>query len=415
MEKTLLKNTIELAIAQLENHGLAEVTLLMYRSRCFKPVVVFFESKDCIYYDDVLMKELESVYSSQLSKDLISKNTYNMRIRGVRILEEISKCGHFEWKVYTNNEREVISSYFEDILHEFIETLNHLSQKRKSIYESITRRYFSFLLKRNIDNLSKINGKDLNDFVVLISKSRPDSMDDVMTNFRKLFAFCETHKGITSFKHFLLAAPKSRKHKVFPCFAADEITRLLNSIETTTPTGKRDYAILLLASTTGLRAGDLAKLKLTDIDWKNSEITFIQGKTKKALRLPLTKIAGDSLADYILNARPQTKLQFIFLRSIAPFNQFKNGDSIADIFERYLKKIGIIHEVGDGKTFHGIRRLLATEMLYKQTPVTTIAQVLGHKDMNVTKRYISLDIPGLTKCTLGFDSLTTGRDTCESV
>jgi len=74
-------------------------------------------------------------------------------------------------------------------------------------------------------------------------------------------------------------------------------------------------------------------------------------------------------------------------------------------FRKHLKSSGIIHEAGDGKTMHGIQRMLGTEMITAGIPVTTVLQVLGHKSMGAAKQYISLDISGLRQCTLGFDSL----------
>jgi len=415
MNNILLKNMIELATEQLRSHGLTEGTLRIYKSRSFRPLEDFSKSKNCLHYEGTVMQELKSIYLSQLSEGNISKGTYNWRIRGIKILEEISATGCFKWKVFYQNEKVVITDCFEVILCQFMETLDHLSPKSKEIYESILRRFFVFLSERKIHELSRATEEDINKFVVLISKDRPKSMDDVMTSLRKLFAFYETQQGASNVKHLLFDLPQRRKHKVLDCVTMTEISTVLNSIDRATLIGKRNYALLLLASTTGLRAGDIAKLKLADINWKNSEVSLLQGKTRKMLYLPLSKIAGDALADYILNARPNSNSQALFLRSIAPFNEFKDGTSVACIFRRYLKKVGINHTIGDGKTFHGIRRMLATEMLHSKTPVTTIAQVLGHQHMNVTKQYLSLDIEGLNHCTLGFNSLTVGRDTCESV
>lgn len=415
MSNVLLKNMIERAIEQLRSHDLAEGTVRMYMSRSFKPVEDFFQSRNCPHYKDTLIDELKSIHLSQLNEGKISKGTYNWRIRGVKILEEVSATGHFEWKVFYQTKKVVIPNYFEPILNQFMDTLNHLSPKSKGIYESILRRFFTFLSERKMNDLSQVNGEDIHKFIILISNDRPKSMDDVITALRRLFTFYETQQDISNIKHLLFGSSQRRKHKVLDCVTMDEISTILSSIDRTTPLGKRNHALLLLASTTGLRAGDIADLKLTDIDWKNSKISFLQGKTKKTLHLPLSKIAGDALADYILNARPNSNSQAVFLRSIAPFNGFKDGTSVACIFRRYLKKVGINHSIGDGKTFHGIRRMLATEMLRTKTPVTTIAQVLGHQHMNVTKQYISLDIEGLSHCTLGFKSLSTRRNSCESV
>ena len=70
-----------------------------------------------------------------------------------------------------------------------------------------------------------------------------------------------------------------------------------------------------------------------------------------------------------------------------------------------MKAAEVSHKIGDGKTMHGIRRMLGTQMTIEGIPVTTIAQVLGHQDTDVTRAYISLNIEGLRECALTFDSL----------
>ena len=149
-------------------------------------------------------------------------------------------------------------------------------------------------------------------------------------------------------------------------------------------------------------------IKLSDIDWRKSEIHIVQGKTQVPISLPLQKGVGAALADYILNGRPESKSPQIFLRSLAPFQGFKDGVSVACVLRRRMEAAGIFHKLGDGKTMHGIRRMLGTQMTMEGVPVTTVAQVLGHQNTDATRPYIALDIEGLRECALGFDSLEEG-------
>lgn len=202
-----------------------------------------------------------------------------------------------------------------------------------------------------------------------------------------------------------LFVPRARDRRVLPCINQNEIDRVLEQIDLSSAMGKRDYAIIVLGAHTGLRAGDIARLKLTDMDWTNNEIRIIQGKTDTPLTLPLTPLVGNAIADYILGGRPLSDSPYIFLRVLAPFQEFRDGVSIACIFKRYLKKAGIDHEIGDGRTFHGLRRTLGTTLVVNGVPVTTIAQILGHRSIKTTKQYISLDISGLRQCALDFGSV----------
>ena len=172
--------------------------------------------------------------------------------------------------------------------------------------------------------------------------------------------------------------------------------------------GKRDFAILLLAVSTGLRAGDIASLTLTDIDWKKKELHIVQGKTHTILTLPVSKELLTTVADYILNSRPQTTDHHLFIKNCAPYTGFQDGVSVACVFRKYLRKAGITHTTDDGKTMHGLRRAIGTQMVAAKVPVTTVAQILGHSGIKATKQYISMDLEGLKKCVLESDSIGGG-------
>jgi len=354
-----------------------------------------------------LIDDLQSLYKTQFEEGDISRPIFYSRFRGIRIITEIQEQGYFEWKRVFHKEKELLNDNFERVLYDFSNILTCNAKKRRQ-YESIIRRFFSFLLKKGCDNFTEFNSTIIRDFLTEISAARPKSMDAVIYIMRKLFLHLNESGETIDFNILLLACPKSQRGKVYPCMNIDEISELLNHIDQTTSIGKRDYALLLLAATTGLRAGDLANLKLKDVDWKRCEISIIQEKTKNPLILPLNSILKDALAEYILNGRPVSNSPNIFLRSIAPY-KLLDGGSVKNILQRHLKSLGIERKIGDGKTFHGIRRMLASNMAASKVPITTISQVLGHKNMNVTNNvYISIDMEGLKKCTLSFNSLKRG-------
>lgn len=230
-------------------------------------------------------------------------------------------------------------------------------------------------------------------------------MDDVISSLRGFFQFL-SKEGMYDNNHWmLLSAPRSRKHRVRDGLSPDDIVNLLSTIPRDTPTGKRDFAAMSLAIVSGLRAGDIANLKFGDIDWKRKELRIIQGKTSEPLVLPISREMLNVLADYIISGRPETVDKHIFVRHCAPFCSYHDGVSIACIFRKYLRKAGISHFIGDGKTLHGMRRGLGTGMATNGVPVDVIAQVLGHNGIKATKYYISEDLEQLRECALGFKSL----------
>jgi integrase/recombinase XerD len=113
-----------------------------------------------------------------------------------------------------------------------------------------------------------------------------------------------------------LVAPWRKLHEGF---TDAEIIELLNSVDLGTPIGKRDYAILVLAAQTGLRAVDIANLKKSDIDWRNKEIRIVQHKTGNVLGLPLEPESGNAIADYPLNVRPECNSKAVFISARHPY------------------------------------------------------------------------------------------------
>lgn len=107
-------------------------------------------------------------------------------------------------------------------------------------------------------------------------------------------------------------------------------------------------------------------MKLTDINWEPLTITFIQSKTGKSLQLPLHINVGNTISDYILNARPKTDSPYVFIRTLAPHSKLSDFGKITTAFRKYreLAFPNQFHNYG----IHSIRNSLATSLLNKETP-----------------------------------------------
>jgi len=124
------------------------------------------------------------------------------------------------------------------------------------------------------------------------------------------------------------------------CLTEDEVARLIATCDGTAPGWVRDRAILLLLVRLGLRAGDVAQLRLGDIDWRGGTL-LVAGKGRYQVRLPLPQDVGDALLAY-LDHRPKTECSDrMFLRSIAPAGPFRSGDGVSSVVKHALKRAGI--------------------------------------------------------------------------
>src|SRR6266568_2752713 len=156
------------------------------------------------------------------------------------------------------------------------------------------------------------------------------------------------------------AAP--RRVRALPCFTREETARLLEGIETETPCGKRDYAMVALAVSTGLRCCDIVALRLEEIDWRRDEIRLVQAKTSRPLVLPLPALAGNAVAEWILHGRPDCDAPEVFVRLQPPFVKLGNSTG-STLMRRRLTRAGIDHVAHDGKSFHALRRTAGTRLI----------------------------------------------------
>ena len=172
---------------------------------------------------------------------------------------------------------------------------------------------------------------------------------------------------------------------------ADAVRRLLASINRRTAMGRRDYAILLLLARLGLRAGEVVRLKLEDIDWHAGSIT-VQGKGDQRSALPLPADVGSAIAVYLRRGRPRCRSRHVFLRTIAPIRGLRGPATIACVVERNLARAGIQAPTNGA---HQFRHALATEMLHHGASLAEIGEVLRHRNPETTKIYTKVDLDSL--------------------
>lgn len=171
-----------------------------------------------------------------------------------------------------------------------------------------------------------------------------------------------------------------------------EVERVIASCNLNTPKGKRDRAILLLLARLGLRAGDIVRLSLRDIDWEGAWV-YVSGKSRRQDRLPLTQEVGQAIVDYIQYGRPQTETDVIFIRCRAPLCGFSSPVAISNIVARAMNEAGVICR-GRGAA-HVLRHSVATSMLRQGASLQDIATILRHRSTETTEIYAKVDFDSL--------------------
>jgi site-specific recombinase XerD len=187
------------------------------------------------------------------------------------------------------------------------------------------------------------------------------------------------------------------KHKaVSPNLLTKEaLSVFLNTIDRSTPMGKRTYASILCQADLGLRIGDVASMKLDDFDWRKGTVRIRNNKSSDANWLPLPKRVGEAIADYLKNGRPSSSSRFVFL-VFRP--KHDNGGSPhplkVSIYQQW-RKAGM-----DDRYYgtHIFRHYAAAQLKQKGVSIKVLSDILGHASLQTTALYSQVDIPALRQC-----------------
>ena len=189
--------------------------------------------------------------------------------------------------------------------------------------------------------------------------------------------------------------PKLYVHESIPsALRAEEIEQVLRATrQDRSPMGLRDYAIVTLLSTYGLRAGEITALRLNDVDWTHDRLRIHHSKTATHSELPLLPGPGEAIIDYLRKGRPKSNSQReIFLRTQAPYRALRGG-SLWSVLEPRLKAAGVVPQGKRGP--HAFRHARAASLLRSAVPLKVIGDVLAHRSAASTMAYLKLDVEQL--------------------
>lgn len=202
-------------------------------------------------------------------------------------------------------------------------------------------------------------------------------------------------EGVTS--DYSTIVPRYSKPYIIPSvYSVEEIKRIEESVDTSTVIGKRDYAMILLASRMGLRSGDIVRLTIEDV-LNRTDLDIIQTKTGILLHLPLINEVKSAIDDY-LSVRPKSQTDMVFINAYAPYNPVTTSTTRAAL-RKYISLAGI--DYGNRKRGpHALRASLASSMVNNDISYETVRKVLGHSSKSAIKHYARIDIENLRKYSL---------------
>lgn len=292
-------------------------------------------------------------------------------------------------------------NYHYAILDDYEQYLQENDYSWRTIQTRIlfSRRLLTFLEDKNI-NIAQINIDYLNEYFSKYSHYKDKRS---LYSTTKLFLkYLFNQEIIGNPLHLKIFNHRMPYPKTIPSVWEEEnINKLLSGIDKDSPLGKRNYAILLISTTLGLRASDIFDLKFKNINWNGNYIEFNQSKTNGYVKLPLFSSVGNAIIDYLKSGRPTCNLEYIFIRHKKPYKQLV---TLYSTIKKYINNSNIEFKENQKKGMHSFRHTVGSNLLNKNIPIDTIAPILGHANINTTGIYLKCDKSKLISCFISLES-----------
>lgn len=260
-------------------------------------------------------------------------------------------------------------------------------------YSEVTQRFLSHYFPDKKLWLKKLQATQVIDFVLQDSSKRGRHTAERSAAALRSFLSFLFQKGRMAVN--LAAAvptiPRPHLAGVPRYLEAREVEMVLRSCDRRRKIGKRNYAIFQLLARLGLRADEVTRLTLDDIDWQAGEL-LIHGKGGRVDRLPLLQEVGQAVADYIQNARPVCSCRRVFIQCRAPLEGFASPGCVSNLVREALLRVNLSPA---HRGAHVLRHSLATGMLRNGASLAQIGQVLRHQLPQTTEIYAKVDFNAL--------------------
>jgi site-specific recombinase XerD len=407
MDQTHHHEADELSLNELVAKALVELEKLRYSRRSLRRYRTIWQhlitfapqSNPATRYSDALGARFIERYRIHDGGQVAPKDGWRRHIViGIKVLGAFARDGCIH-RSRTDIQKVEIPPAMKKPLRDF----EHYCRDRRYLRASTLKLrirelaiFLHFLRTRNVKSLKHLQPADLVAFVSFRPHLRPKTLSRILSDVRSFLRFL-TLRGILlrDLTHVLPTVRVPRDATIPSVWDPELLAKLLGVVERSSPRGKRDYAILLLACRLGLRLGDIRTLTLDNLDWEADTITLMQSKTGIPLQLPLTQEVGEALIDYLKSGRPQTRYREVFLKLNAPFAPFSENNHLYLIVKHWRELAGIRFRTRQHRGLHSLRHTLATELLRAETPFHVISAVLGHTTTASTMIYAKADVETL--------------------
>ena len=271
------------------------------------------------------------------------------------------------------------------------------SDKHLAEIKSHCSRFLAYVSKSGIKSIRSVNRGVIQKFIISEGQYYAQhSMSTRCSWLRRFLSYLHSAGKLKRNLSVVVVAPRIYQPEHCPRFLKPkEITAALKAIDRRTTKGKRDYAMLLLLSTYGLRGIEGTQLRLENINWRAEKIHIVHRKAGNNSVYPLTPEIAEAILSYLMR-RPQSRYREVFLSCVAPYSPITTG-TIRAFLRKYLRKAGINTErVGA----HTLRYSCAQKLFEDEFSLKVIGDYLGHRHLKTTRRYLKMDINHLREVAL---------------
>ena len=282
-----------------------------------------------------------------------------------------------------------VGSHIREAFHPHLISQRNLAPTTVRTYLDTAGRFLDWRFGTESLELGALCAQDVTGFMLVQARRYSTGHTQLIASALRSFLrfLLQTGSIVTDLAQYV-PAPARRQLSGLPRFMPDEdVEHLLQSIDQASPQGRRDYAIVLLLARLGLRAKEVAALRLEDVDWQAGELV-IRGKGGGVERLPLPWEVGEALSRYLRDARPVCSTRQVFVCLRAPRRGFRNGNAVGTIVRRALARTDL-RPPHQGA--HLLRHSLATRLLRNGASLIEIGELLRHRNLDTTRIYAKVD------------------------
>ncbi len=405
MQKVPLKQLLTELEQEMLRLGYTEGSMKFYRRR-WQMLLQFTQERGEIIFSEKLGIDFVTknfhIYEKDFERSLSQAETQELRI--IRTIGDF-QLFHTVLRRYYKHKEILTKPYFVEVRDQFTKYCSEKEYSKVTIdhYVKQSARFMDYLDSQRVTNCGEINLTLINDYIKTLAGYSYKTVEQNICSLRAFFRFLlENGEVQTDFSAKTPMVQARKQTRIPSVWTRDELKRLIDAIDRGSPKGKRDYAIILLACCLGIRCTDIKGLRLDNFHWEEKKLVFTQSKTKEPLSLPLTAEVGWAVIEYLKYGRPNIDTPYLFVKHMAPFGPFSEGDHLHQLIKRYMD-LAHLPTLKKRRGMHSLRHTLASLLLENETPLCVISDILGHADTDSTAVYLKVDIKKLKECSLAFE------------